>query len=99
MGHVTAHLTWRFHGNHILTNMFFKISISLSLKIKQRFSLAFFESLDQFMMFLFVLITFEPILDGFLRFWTNPEIQDRGPRWPPLRNGYDIITSSDVITS
>ena len=27
------------------------------------------------MVFLFVLITFEPILDGFLRIWTNPEIQ------------------------
>ena len=28
------------------------------------------------MMFLFVLTTFEPILNGFGGFWTNPEIQD-----------------------
>ena len=34
------------------------------------------------MVFLFVLITFEPILDGFWRIWTNQEIQDGGPRWP-----------------
>ena len=27
----------------------------------------------------FVLIIFEPILGGFLRFWTNPVIQDGGP--------------------
>ena len=45
------------------------------------------------------LITFEPILDVFLRFWTKPEIQDGGPRWPPLKNGYVIITSCDLITS
>ena len=28
------------------------------------------------MVFLFVSITFEPILDGFLRFWKHPVIQD-----------------------
>ena len=28
------------------------------------------------MMFIVVSITFEPILDGFLRFWTDSEIQD-----------------------
>ena len=28
------------------------------------------------MVFSFVLITFEPNLDGFWRIWTNPEIQD-----------------------
>ena len=49
------------------------------------------------MMFLFVLITFDSILGDFLRFWTNPEIQDGGPRWPPFRNDYAIITSCDVI--
>ena len=39
------------------------------------------------MVFSFVLITFDPILDrDFLRFSTNPEIQDGGPRWPPFRN-------------
>ena len=32
------------------------------------------------MMFLFVLITFDSILRDLLRFWTNPEIQDGGPR-------------------
>ena len=51
------------------------------------------------MVFLFVLIDFDPILDDFLRFWTNPEIQDGGPRWPPFRNDYAIITSCDVMTS
>ena len=42
---------------------------------------------------------FEPILDGFWRIWTNPEIQDGGPRWPPFRTDYAIITSCDVIAS
>ena len=28
------------------------------------------------MMFVFVVITFDSILGDFLRFWTNPEIQD-----------------------
>ena len=28
------------------------------------------------MVFLFVLSTFDPVLDNFWRFWTNPEIQD-----------------------
>ena len=36
----------------------------------------FCESLAHFMAFLFVLVTFERILDGFMRFWTNPETQD-----------------------
>ena len=31
------------------------------------------------MVFLIVLITFEPILDGFLRFWKNSVIQYDGP--------------------
>ena len=51
------------------------------------------------MMFLFVLITFDTTLGDFLRFSTNPEIQDGGPRWLPFRNDYAIITSCDVITS
>ena len=37
------------------------------------------------MVFLVVSITFEPILDGFFRFWANPEIQDGELRWPPFR--------------
>ena len=43
------------------------------------------------MVFLFVLITFEPILDDFLRFWKNPEIQDGGPRWLPFRSDYVLL--------
>ena len=50
----------------------FVISISFSLKIKQKLSCSIFKSLHNFMVFLFVLVTFEPILDGFWRFWTNP---------------------------
>ena len=51
------------------------------------------------MVFLFVLITFELILDGYLRIWTNQErikseIQDGGQR-----NDYVIMTPCDVITS
>ena len=93
------HVTCRFHGNHILTGMFFKILISLSLKIKGSFLVAFFKSEDHFMMFLFVLITFDSILGDIMRFWTNPEIQDGGPRWPPLRNDYAIFTSCNIIAS
>ena len=89
-------MTWRFHGNHILTGMFFKISIPVIKKIKKSILAAFFKSLDRFMVFLFVFITFEPNLDGFRMIWTNPEIQDGGPRWPPFRNDYAIITSRDV---
>ena len=59
--------------------MFFKISISFSLKIKQKLSCSIFKSLDHSMMFLVVLITFEPILVGFLRFSTNTEMIDDGP--------------------
>ena len=51
------------------------------------------------MVFLFVLITFEPILDVFFRIWTNSEIQNGGPRWPPLKNDCAIITSCGVVTS
>ena len=97
--HVTAHVTWRFHGNHILTSMFSKISIPRIKKSQKKLSCSIFLSLDCFMVFLFVLITFKPNLDGFWRIWTNPEIQDGGPRWPPFRNDYTIITSCDVTAS
>ena len=58
-----SHVTSRFHGNHILTGVFFKISISLIKKTKS-FLVACFNSLVRFMVFLFALITFELILDG-----------------------------------
>ena len=32
-------------------------------------------------------------------FWRNLEIQDGGPRWPPLKNDDAIPTSCDVISS
>ena len=64
MRHVTVHVTWCSHGNHIFTDMFFKISISLCLKIKQKLSCSLFMSLDHFMMFLFLLVTFESILEN-----------------------------------
>ena len=35
--------------------------------------------------------------DSFQGFWRNPEIQDGGPRWPPLKNDYVIPTSCEVI--
>ena len=55
---------------------FSKFQLLLFKRLNKSFLVAFFKSLDHFMVFLFVLITFEPILDGFLRIWTNPEIQD-----------------------
>ena len=77
-----------------------KISISKFKINKKKLSLAYFKPSDHnFMMFLFLFITFDPILDDFLRFWTNLEIQDGGSRWPKIRNDYAIITSRDVITS
>ena len=51
------------------------------------------------MVFLFVLITFEPISVGFLRLWTNTEIQDGGPRRPPFKSGYAIITLCVIIAA
>ena len=33
-------------------------------------------------------------MDGFLRINTNSDVQDGGPRFPPFRNDYAIITSS-----
>ena len=93
-------MTWRFHGNHILTGSVFQNFDFTYFKIKQQLSSSiFFKSLDHFRMFLFVLIAFELILDSFLRFWKNPEIQDGGPRWPPFRNDYVIATILDVIGS
>ena len=43
----------------------FKISISLILKVNKSFLVVFFKSLEHSMVFLFVLIIFEPILDSF----------------------------------
>ena len=63
-----------------------------NLKIKQKLSYSIFKSVLG-MSLLFVLITFEPILEVFLRFWTNPEIQDSGS----FRNDYAIITSCGII--
>ena len=92
--HFTFHVTCRFHSNHIFTGMFFsKFQFLLLKKVKKKAFLC----LDLFIV-LFALITSEPILDGFLRIWTNPEIQDGGPGWPPFRNDYTIIASCDVIT-
>ena len=70
-----------------------EIAISLVLKLNKKFLVAFFKSLDHFVVSLFLLITFDPILDDFVRFQTNSEIQDGGPRWPPFRNDYAIMTS------
>ena len=51
------------------------------------------------MVFLVVLITFEPILDGFFEILEK----SRNPRWrtkmSSIKNGYAIIKSCDVITS
>ena len=56
------------------------------LKDKQKFScMIYFKFLDHFGVFLFLLITFEPVLDGFLRIWTNPQIQGGGPGWLRLK--------------
>ena len=88
----------RDHGNHILTGKFFKISISLIKKNNNKMFLAgIFKFLDHFMVFLFDLITFEPILDGCLRSWINLEIQDGGPRWPPFGNDYAIALFTDIF--
>ena len=76
--------------------MFFKISISLILKLNKSFRVAF---LKVFRTFYGVLIAFEAILVGLVRFWKNPEIQDGGPRWPPFKNDYVIVASCDVIRS
>ena len=56
------------------------------------------------MVFLLVFDSFESFdrfdnFDSFGRFWRNPEIEDGGPRWPPLKNDYVIPTLYDVIKS
>ena len=88
--------------------MFFKISISLFKKIKEKLSCSIFEVFISFYGVFSCLNYlwakrgwpfFEPILDGFLRFWKTWEIQDGWPRWLPFRNDYAIITSCDVIAS
>ena len=75
MWHVTAHVTWRFHGDHILTGMFFQISISLIKKIKTSSLEAIFKSLDRFIVFLFVFV-----LADFGRFLEDLD-KSRNPRW------------------
>ena len=44
------------------------------------------------MVFLFALITFDPILDDIFRFWTNSGIQDGGQRWTPFRKITQILS-------
>ena len=63
-------IPWQpYFDKHVFQNFDFTY-----FKIKQKLSSSIFlKSLDRFMLFLFVLITFEPILDGFLRFWRNPK--------------------------
>ena len=79
------------------------------------FLVVFFKCLDHFMVFLFVLITFESILDVFVLFCLllllllllllcfealeKSRNPDGGRRWPPFRYDDAIITSCDVITS
>ena len=54
-------------GGRLLSGSFagFFFSISLIVKLDKSLPVAFFKFLDHIMVFLFVLITFEPILDGF----------------------------------
>ena len=77
---------------------FHSIFFNILLKINKSFLAAFYTSFYYFMVFLFVLLSIEPSLEGFLRFWTNPYVQDNGPSWSPLRNYCAIITSYEVIT-
>ena len=66
-------------------------------QLEKKLFVIFSKSLDYFKAFLFVLIIFEPILDGFLKYWKNPEIQDGGPLDGPHS---DMITYfSQVISS
>ena len=46
------------------------------------------------MVSLIVLITFDLILDNILIFWTNPEIQDGGQRWPTITQLLRVVSSS-----
>ena len=61
------------------------------------FLVAFLKFLDHFITFLLVFITFEPILDGFWRFWTNPEIQDGTVDQDGRHSG--MITQYAYVTS
>ena len=49
-------------------------------KLNRGFLVAYLKSFDHLIVFLFLLIAFESILAGFLSIWTNPDIQDGGPR-------------------
>ena len=54
------------------------------------------------MVFLFVLITFYPILNGFLKFWTNSDIQDGGRHSEMIRHlmmRASKETFSDVLST
>ena len=58
--------------------------------MNKSFLAAFFKSLDHFMVFfLFVFITFEPILDGFF----EDLGKSRNSRWPPK-----MVALSEMIT-
>ena len=76
-----------------------KFQFLLFKKLNKSFLIAFFKVLNHLMVFLFVLITFDPILDGFLGIWTNPEIQHALKIWPPFRKDYAFMTLCDIITS
>ena len=70
-------MTHRFHGNHILTGIFFLNFDFSCLKSNKSFRVAFFfKSLDHFMLFLFVLFASEPILVRFLRFWKRKTLDN-----------------------
>ena len=77
MQYVTAHTTWCFHGKNILKGTFFKLAISLILKSNKSLLVAFFKSLDRFMVLLFVSITLElsranlDVNDQLIVLWLN----------------------------
>ena len=60
--------------------MFFNISISLCLNINQKLLIIIFKSLDYFMTHIFVLITFEAILDGFVLCFGQIQMADQDGR-------------------
>ena len=51
------------------------------------------------MAFVLIYVTFEHILDGFLRFAKLRKLDDGGPRWPPFIHHDAIIVSCDIIPS
>ena len=93
--HVTDHVTWSFHGNHILKACFLKFPFPLILKLNKSFLVTFVTSLDHFMVFLFVLITFELIKIAFFLGGGGGLDKSRNP----FRKDYAIITPCVVITS